>query len=255
MKLLLDVYRAVDAGVGRLLDAARDTCDVVLFALHGMGPNSSQSYLSRAMLAKALEGGSPKSGEEDPGGLIRRLRHTVPAGVQNAIARVVPTAVRDFVVAREIAGGLSWPRTRIFTLDGDLAGYWRVNLAGREACGATPADETERLVAKLADAISGFTTPDGRPLVRRMHFPTRDLSGARARFLPDVLAEWDPELTAVEAAHHPTLGTIKGRLATGRGGNHRFNGFYSHRGPRARSSGARVSHVTGLASLVKSLCA
>lgn len=122
---LLDVYQAVDEGMGEILDAVPEDRTVIVFALHGMGSNTSQEHFVPAVMDRANElfaatdnerAGSPRAGRE-PGvprlsrrsprqrSLMRRLRETVPPTLQNAIARAVPVRVRDAVVDRQITGG------------------------------------------------------------------------------------------------------------------------------------------------------
>ena len=68
-------------------------------------------------------------------GVMRTLRESLPAGLQNAIARAVPVAVRDMVVSRQISEGHDWNGTPGIALLADLNGYLRWNLRGRERQG------------------------------------------------------------------------------------------------------------------------
>ena len=230
---LLDVYKAVDQSIGKIISQVDQGCEIILFALHGMGPNSTQSHLTRAMLDRAMHEVFPDTENTTvKTGFIRFLRQNVPAKLQHAIATLVPTAVRDFVVAREIGGGISKGSTKAISLDGDLSGYWRLNIASREKGGLLSDEESKSLAQKLGKLISGFTTADGRALVKEIQFPAAQYPGERASLLPDILAVWDLDIEPLREAHHAELGVVQGRLATGRGGNHKFNGFFCHRGPR-----------------------
>jgi len=124
---LARIYKAVDTGLGRLVAAVDGDTHVVIFALHGMGHNQSQSHLSRPMLDAALGIGAEP--EKQGFGLIRALRGAVPHGIQHRIAENVPAFVRDFVLARELVGGLDWSTTQGFSLQGDVSGYWRLYVA------------------------------------------------------------------------------------------------------------------------------
>src|SRR5262245_33989879 len=65
---LKDVYVACDAAVGRLIEQAGKDATVMVFSLHGMGPNASRSDVLREMLARTLS--------DDPGlnGAVVRKR-------------------------------------------------------------------------------------------------------------------------------------------------------------------------------------
>lgn len=248
-------YAAVDAAVAEVIAAAGPEADVVLFALHGMAPNSSQSHLTSVFMQRALAKyrGEPAPAEQgDAPGLIRMLRKAVPAGLQLAIANAVPTFVRDQVIAREIAGGFDWPKTLGLCLHGDLAGYLRLNIRGREKDGVLALDELPALKSFLREELMALTTAAGHPLVRAVSFPATEESGARADLLPDILVEWEPALPPQPEICSPGLGVIRARHATGRGGNHRFQGFFAHRGPR-QGRGPTPAHISDLHELVDAL--
>lgn len=246
---ILEVYEALDTAVGRVVEAAGPDAAVVLFALHGMGPNQSQSHLSSAMLAAAL-GQTQGAPVTEGHGLVRMLRRSVPASVQFGIANSVPTSVRDFVLAREIAGGRQWKSTPAISLDGDLSGYWRVNLRGREAQGIV--DDPEPLLQRIAEEFRRFTTRDGRPLVDNVHFPAQDWAGERAHMLPDLVAEWSPDLRSVDTALYRDGVSVHAPPGTGRTGNHRFRGFCTGRLP----DGSRLqapAHIKEIGQLATTL--
>ncbi|MCP4386157.1 MAG: hypothetical protein GY798_32915 [Hyphomicrobiales bacterium] len=249
---LLDVYRAVDRAVGEILADLESGCDVILFALHGMGPNTSQAHLSRQMLTTAM-GALPNSDSNAASrtGLAHWLRRTVPPTLQDKVAHAVPVQVRDFVVARSITGGMSAGVTRAISLDGDLSGYWRLMIDGREAGGGLTPAQAEDLSLQLAEDFMRFTTLDGRQLVRKVYLAKSDMAGPRSQLLPDIVAEWH-DLAPVEAARHPALGVIHGKGSTGRGGNHKMNGFFAHRGPR-QGQGPLPGHISEFGDLVEAL--
>lgn len=227
---LLDVYRAVDDGLGRILerlDLDRDR--VLLFALHGMEDNRSQEHLVPRLidLANAAFNGAEAPAEAaDGGGLMRTLRERVPAGLQHAIAQRVPVAVRDWVVSRAVDGGHDWDRTPGLALLADLNAYLRFNVRGRERHGSLDAD-SENFVAYrtlLENAFAGLADADGEPLVDEVVRTPERYPGRRSHRLPDLLVRWSGAPPS-RAATAPALGTVNGELATGRGGNHRPEGF------------------------------
>ncbi len=242
--------------MGVIVREAGDDTDIVLFALHGMGPNSSQSHLTSTFMRRAIARFKgepiPTDGGDVPG-LFRTLRRVVPGQLQLAVATRVPRFVRDRVVAREIGGGYDWRNTLGFCLHGDLAGYLRLNLAGREREGVVTDERAAALRAFIRAELEALTVDGGRPPVQRVSFPAHDWSGKRAHLLPDILIEWDPEMPPAQAIHSPTLGTIRSRMGTGRGGNHLFNGFYAHKGPRQGVTHRPPRHIADIAAFAAAL--
>lgn len=263
---LLDVYKAVDDAIGHLLDtpAMRDAT-VVLFALHGMGPNISQEHFVpkivdrlNARFAGAATGTAPANGDGTPAAtppagqrsLMRMLREKLPAGLQNAIARAVPVGVRDYVVNKSVTSGHDWAHTPGLALLADLHGYFRFNLAGREKSGslAPGGEEHERYREFVREAFASFhVSGTDKPLVRETLFTADAFPGRRQHLLPDVILSWHvaPQARAIES---PLLGAIHSDPGTGRSGNHRPEGFVAvvQQG-LAPFDESRVDHIADLA--------
>jgi predicted AlkP superfamily phosphohydrolase/phosphomutase len=89
---LRDVYVACDAAVGQLVEAAGDGVTVLVFSLHGMGPNTSRVCLLPTMLDRIL-GKEPASGTRP---LRRRLIEAIPPGLRygNNLFRLLPSSLR-----------------------------------------------------------------------------------------------------------------------------------------------------------------
>lgn len=241
---LLDVYRAVDAAVGELLEGVdTENTTVVVFSLHGMGPNFSQEhFVRRAMDRINATFRHDALPEEEPAaqhGAMRWLRESIPAPLQHAIARAVPVQVRDWVVSREVTGGLDWSRTPGFALRSDLWSFVRLNLVGRERLGMLePGSEahrgyvehvTQRLLELRAEATD-------KAIVRDVVPAPEVLPGARQHLLPDLILRWTDQYPATRA-HSERLGTIEAAPDSGRTGEHRPDGFALVLGPRARQGG------------------
>src|SRR5262249_39890442 len=160
-------------------------------------------------------------------GIVRRLREGIPARLQNAIARAVPVSIRDRVVDRQISGGHDWARTPGFDILADLNGYLRLNLHGREREGMLLPGSSihERYVDWMRTCFESLRTEDsGDRLVRDVVFTSRAMSGPWCDRLPKAVVTW----TGVPPAGHVTsdrIGSISAKLGTGRGGNHRPDGF------------------------------
>ncbi|MFL5538914.1 MAG: alkaline phosphatase family protein [Longimicrobiaceae bacterium] len=256
---LLDVYRAVDASVGRLLEIlAREQATVILFALHGMGPNTSQEHLVPRVMDRVngRPAGAAASAGHAPAarrGFVRMLRETLPAPLQNAVARAVPVWVRDRVVDRAVTGGHDWRATPGLAVLADLNGYLRLNLRGRERDGILdPGSEAyRRYLGRVHAAFAGLrAAPSGAPLVDAVRCARDDFPGARSHHLPDLVVTWTGGPPAA-AATLDDGATLSAALATGRTGNHRPDGFAVVMEPGARAGAeAAPGHVADLAGTV-----
>jgi predicted AlkP superfamily phosphohydrolase/phosphomutase len=232
---LLDVYRAVDRSIGEVVEALpKGITTLALFALHGMGRNDSQEHFMPRVMdrvnARFLGDGDGTGGRESRGGqrgAMRLLREHLPAGLQNAVARAVPVAVRDMVVSRQISEGHDWDRTPGIALLADLNGYLRWNLQGRERRGMLDGngEAVERYIAWVRQCLMGLRAPEvGTALVRdvllsRDHFP-----GSRTELLPDAVVTWSG-LPPISQVHSDEIGSLAAEPSTGRAGNHRPDGF------------------------------
>jgi predicted AlkP superfamily phosphohydrolase/phosphomutase len=227
---LLDVYQAVDSAVGDLLQAIPSDAKIYLFALHGMGPNTSQEHFAAPILqlANASFAGQQNGRTENArrGSLVPWLRGHLPAMLQNAIAHAVPVQVRDEVVNRSVVDGHDWSRTPGLSILADANAYIRWNLAGREQRGLLdPAgDVLRRYREHVERCFRSFRLDSGEPLVRDLLFAERDFPGGRSDYLPDMIVTWTGTPPAT-SAHSAEFSTLHAEMATGRGGNHRLDGF------------------------------
>jgi hypothetical protein len=133
--------------------------------------------------------------------------------------------VRDAVVNRSIVNGHDWSRTPGFAVLADANGYLRFNLAQREKAGMLqPGGQQERYCDLLLRCVRSFRLNSGQPLVEDVLFAKTSFPGIRSQQLPDIILTW-PAAAPANAIHSNEFGTIRAELATGRGGNHRPNGF------------------------------
>jgi predicted AlkP superfamily phosphohydrolase/phosphomutase len=230
---LLEVYRAVDAGVGTVLDGVDlETTTVVVFALHGMGSNFSQEHFVRRAMDR-INASFREEGladDREPArqrGVIRALRESIPSSLQHAVARSVPVQVRDWVVEREVTGGLDWTRTPGFALRADLFSFVRLNIAGRERLGTLHkgSDAHRRYVEHVRKSFLGLRTVDAdRAIIRDIPRADEIFTGARQHLLPDLILRWTNEYPAQEV-RSAELGVIRAAPDSGRTGEHRPDGF------------------------------
>ncbi len=229
---LLEVYVAVDTALGAIVDQMDLSCDsLVLFSLHGMQANQSQEHfvpklmdrLNAGFRGEAIDTPEPQPKQSS---LMRTLRELVPARLQHAIAHRVPVWVRDWVVSRAVDAGHKWESTPGIALLADLNGYLRFNVRGREVKGFLDdgGAQHEEYRSWLVSNLKSFQTKEGQSLVADVLEATQHYAGERTKYLPDLIVTWTGAAPTSQI-HSSNLGTIRGDLATGRGGNHRAEGF------------------------------
>jgi predicted AlkP superfamily phosphohydrolase/phosphomutase len=228
---LRDLYRACDAAVGQLVDAAKEDARVLVFSLHGMGPNTGRHNLLPALLEAVLTSSPPLALTARSG--LQRLRQLVPMETRRNLTRRLPQNWQDRLIAfwRSPAGGTA--RHPVFALPSDQQGYLRVNLQGRERAGTVAnGGDLDRLLARVEEGLISFRDADsGAPLIAEIArvadlFP----SGDRRDLLPDLIVRWSDSPCACHRAvvsdrHGSIAWPTPGRNPDGRAGNHRGAGF------------------------------
>jgi predicted AlkP superfamily phosphohydrolase/phosphomutase len=260
---LLDVYKAQDREIGRLIDAAKDgRTTIALFALHSMAPNRAQDHFIDEMLARlnaaylAKQGAAPV--QRDAPNLMTRLRKRVPYRVQFALAKTLGEGVQDWVVNRSLVGGRDWSRTLSFRMLSGGEGYIRFNIKGRERKGyfEDGGAELERYRAWLKERLLEIKmTATGEPFLDAVVDADELFPGPRTQYLPDLVLKYAPDAPA-HSIISPVIGEITGSLATGRGGNHTGAAFLMMTGAGARNAAAEsVRDIKDLARFAETMLA
>lgn len=260
---LLEVYKAQDRELGRLMTKAQDDrTTFVLFSMHGMAPNRAQDHFLDEMLARLNDAwrvsrGAPLRPRKSPN-LIARLRARIPYGLQYSLANILGEDVQDWVVDRTITGGLVWPATPSFRLPSGGEAFIRFNVKGRERDGYFDADRRELgdyrrwLEERLLEIRIADT---GAPFVKEVLDIDGVFPGPRAQFLPDLIVKFAPD-EPVGAIRSPAIGEISAHLATGRGGNHTGEAFMAIAGPGAHNPAVRdARNIKDLGRLAATLLA
>ena len=230
---LLDVYREIDAQIGRL-QAELNLSDtaLVIFSMHGMAPGYAQDHFLPAVMDRINSAYLQKTGHarQNPAKprIARMLRQTVPPSVQLGIRKLVGQKVQDWLIDREWRGGKDWKSTPAFPVPGGGdTGFIRLNIEGRERDGFLPSSAEERAdyVEFLCDSLRELRVKEtDEPLVREITFADKEFPGSRSYLLPDLILSWNPQRPAKEIWSEK-LGSIKAELKTGRGGIHTGEGF------------------------------
>jgi len=263
---LLDVYRAVDEGIARVLEATDERDTVLVVSGDGMGPNYSGCHLVPEALHRlglyhgADVGASERSRAARPRrGLLSALRGQVPAGLRRAVSRCMPAPIQHRLSMKWVNADVDWDRTRAFCIPNANEAYVRLNLAGREPRGTVAPEEHEELVRELQRSLGELVQPDTRRRAAQEVFHVGEVfDGPRRADLPDVVVTWDPEARVQAALESPACGRIALRAGHETPpyytGNHRPLAFALARGPGV-AAGSRLAgaHLIDVAPTVSAL--
>ena len=236
-----DCYTSADEALGRVLDAAPADARVVVFALHGMGPNDGwYEFLSRILERIHSGGDGTGGGAPAKPGLLFRLKRALPWTLARQVTRRIPAAWNKALVPLWSRRMHDWAKTRYFALPMDYNGYVRLNLKGREQEGVVDPADADRVLAEVDAALRTFRDIDsGKPVIRgtikvdELIPPT----APRRRYLPDLVVLWDPPgpVWASKGVVSDRFGEIRWpeghKLASGRSGNHTPRGWFIAKGP------------------------
>ncbi len=224
---LRDVYVACDKAVGQLIEAAGDGVTVLVFSLHGMGPNTERTCILPTMLSRIL-------GKKEHSSIFQRLKDYIPIE-SRLMAPQNPLLSWLYKVYSywSIGSNTNWPATQAITLVADLQGYIRINLRGREAAGIVElGEEYNQLCTIIAEGLSTFVDADtGKPIVESVIRTDQQFKGGRRlNNLPDLIIRWDDSPAAnhreIQSARYGSIPwPLPNRHPTGRSGNHRGEGF------------------------------
>lgn len=236
------VYRALDAGVGAILEKAGAT-HVFLFSSHGMRGFHGADFLLPEILYR-LGATTPPTPLHDRA--ARRARRLLRGtGLHTRAARRVH---------RRLTRRRSHPRTLAYWADvgtsrcfpipnGSPVSAIRLNLVDREPRGVLRAGrEAERFCEELArDLESVVDDRTGSPLVVAVERTDSMYAGPRRDWLPDLLVVWNDVVVGTLAhadgndstvrAYSDKIGTVEKQNSNQRTGDHHPNGLYAFTGP------------------------
>jgi predicted AlkP superfamily phosphohydrolase/phosphomutase len=227
---LLQVYKAIDEALGRVLEAAPPQADLLIVLSHGMRAHYDGTHLLAEVLARL-----------DRPSLARRIIH--PAlGPLAALARAVAlpdTLRRRAGSAMRGEGPRALARRRFFAEPNNTVyGGIRLNLIGREPSGTVAPEDADRLCAEIERWLLELVNVEtGRPAVRAVVRAERDHVRTPGDSIPDLFVEWDHS-APTEIVRSPRIGTVRIPYTLWRTGDHSPEGLLVAAGP-AFAAGAR----------------
>ena len=231
-----DVYIAVDAAIGRILERAGNDATAFVFCSHGMGPMSDGIHVLDQVLSR-LESNSSRG--LDTVATLNRAWQRTPAGLRMALTPLrnrVRRRLHERLVSTTRANRLCFA----IPSNGDCGGI-RVNLVGREPHGRIrPGDEYEKFCARLREDLLQLEDAEtGEAIVRDVVgyedvYPrslfTEDLyNGEYLSDRADLLVVWNK--ASFKAVTSPKIGTVEKTSQSSRTGFHKEPGLVFACGP------------------------
>ncbi|HYD13848.1 MAG TPA: alkaline phosphatase family protein [Allosphingosinicella sp.] len=224
---LLDVYRAIDAALGALLEELGPETLLLVHCSHGMTAHHDGDHLLEELLRRldaARPGAAPRRARFSTAAVrrVRRLveRARLPGPLRRLAAR---PAQRDSARVRAAQAFFKAPNNSVI-------GGIRLNLVGREPDGVIRPDEVERVCAGLEeDLLALVNEATGRPAVLKVTRADSFYARTPGDTLPDLFVEWDRS-APVETLSSPRTGRFHIPYTMWRTGDHLPGGLLLARG-------------------------
>jgi predicted AlkP superfamily phosphohydrolase/phosphomutase len=225
---ILNLYVAIDDAIGRIVSAAPENANILVFAGLGMENDYTANNVLDRILSRLDTGRDPS-----PTPLSRWRK---PSGSRSLWQRVLRKA--DGVVERNRLA-----RRRYFALEhNENSGAVRINLRGREPRGRVPVSDYDTTCDELERQLLEIVNPDtGEPLVGDVVRVHRTFQGERLDALPDMMVLWN-RIGPISSAQSSAIGRMDGIRSWGRTGDHSPNATLYASGPDVtwRSAGPRI---------------
>jgi predicted AlkP superfamily phosphohydrolase/phosphomutase len=255
---ILRIYKAVDAGVGRLVAAAGPEAEILLVASHGMGPYTGGPNLLSEILARmGLSGAARDSGirklarhlQRDQGGAAELARAVLRPLLGRTVLRRVQT---EFGV---LHAPFTNPALKAAALPNNRCGAIRLNLKGREPFGAVaPGNEAAALIEDIRQVLAALRDPrTGTPIVETTVTAAEAFGADHHSDVPDLMIVFRDDLGVIDACVSPRLGRIDApvfKRFLPRSGDHTVRSRLWISGRGIREGGEGTGNVLDLAPTV-----
>jgi predicted AlkP superfamily phosphohydrolase/phosphomutase len=270
-----DVYRAIDAAIGEVIDAAGDDATIIVLAGHRMAHKFGAQFLLPDILVR-LGVANLRATTASESRLERSLTEIwarLPAGTKSALA-TPKRWLRNRFDQNKSHGALppsvsrlDAARSQVFLTDNGFPhSGLRLNLRGREPAGLLDhGDDAETFSSELTRQLLDLRYADtGGPVVDAVK-RTRDLyAGEYLDQLPDLIVEWNESRPLGSATcgnpagshvviQSPAIGTVEGTNTYCRTGDHRREGMFIATGPRIDAG--RLTRNTSIMDFAPTFCA
>jgi predicted AlkP superfamily phosphohydrolase/phosphomutase len=237
---LLEVYRACDDAIERLVEVAGDDVNVLVVSGCGMCPATHRANL----LSKALSRlgyrvpASPSARSRAIGAGRSIALRAIPRPLARWIKARLPERVEADHFERLWIESTDWDRTRAYDEDDSWHPFVRLNVADSER--AALAEEIATEIRALRNAETG------EPAAGLVLLRDEIAEGPNASLLPDLAVHWSTS-RFLHRARHPRAGVIEGD-PIGPWSEHNRHGFLIAAGPGIRPRGEPFDdHLVNLA--------
>ncbi len=195
---MVEVYRAVDAAVGRLIELAGPDSDVVVFTSHGMN-----DYIGGPQLLPVL---LERWGYGNPRPQLFAVRKLVPRSLVNRTFKRWP-AILAALSRRGALAARFGPSTHAVAVPNNRVGAIRLNVAGREPEGVVT--DVENVLAELERRLMALRHVDtGEPIIDHTVRASEAYGPDRHPDLPDLLVVFRRDRGALTSVACPELGRV-----------------------------------------------
>ncbi|RJQ18639.1 MAG: hypothetical protein C4560_07040 [Nitrospiraceae bacterium] len=250
---ILEVYKAIDTAIGKILDHVDSDTIVFFLASHRMARYYGAQSLLPEILTR-LKAAAPwpvENSPDDYGKFFAFLRR----GWKNTSVNLKPVLlpVRNFIYNQYALRSPIIPKTDpaggdcFIMFNGSPVSGLRVNLCGREPDGnIKPGPDMDRFSDRLTDDLMKLVDcGSGRPLINGVMKTAALYRGEYLDHLPDLLIEWNDEIApGSEGPGNPNggkmrifsekTGIIEGVNTYCRSGDHRPEGLFVASGPNIK---------------------
>lgn len=257
---LLNVYRALDDAVARLLKRADatgsdgDQVEVTLVSDHGFGGSSDRVlYLNRVLEQAGFLKFKPRSlGAAAVGALKEAALTRLPLALRDRVFRLAGATLPSLLESRARFGAIDMARTQVFSDELNYFPALHLNLQGREPAGLVAQGDVAEVVARVRQALLDLRDPlDGQPVVNQVWSRDELFDGPYLNRAPDLLLDLNvpggysynlmPSVSAPSgtgAFRRLRPDEYLGRKGRSLQGSHRGRGFYAAAGPSVHAVGA-----------------
>ena len=229
---VLDVYRAVDAALGRVLAGLGDDARVLVLASHGMGTHTDPTFLLDEVLLRLEASRRFERSRRRLQRLARLEERWGPAGaILHPLVERLGRDHHEQVFGWCARAGYADRRWFQQPNNEPEAGI-RLNLSGREPEGLVAPSEVDEEVAWLVEELHQLVDADGEPVVRDVIRIRDHYHGPHLERLPDLVVRWRRG-GMKDRLSSPSVGEVAHPYAGARTGDHHPRGLLLATGPGA----------------------